>query len=49
VAEIVRAHLIGGAPVERLCYHNSPGKHKFPRDEQGRIIAPDAAGVGAAE
>lgn len=38
VDEIVREHLIGGRPVERLIYHNTPGKHKLPRDEQNRPI-----------
>ena len=42
-AVIVREHLLGGAPVERLRYRNTPGKHKLPRDEQGHIIAGDAA------
>jgi (2Fe-2S) ferredoxin len=36
--EIVREHLIGGRPVERLRYRNTPGKHKLPRDEQQRPI-----------
>lgn len=38
VAEIVREHLIGGRPVERLRYRNRPGKNKLPRDEQNRPI-----------
>lgn len=38
VEEIVREHLIGGRPVERLRYRNRPGKNKLPRDEQGRAI-----------
>lgn len=38
VAEIVREHLIGGRPVERLRYRNRPGKNKLPRDAQGRAI-----------
>lgn len=38
VDEIVREHLIGGRPVERLRYRNHPGKNKLPRDEQGRPI-----------
>jgi (2Fe-2S) ferredoxin len=38
VAEIVREHLAGGRPVERLRYRNTPGKNKLPRDEQGRPI-----------
>ncbi len=36
--EIVREHLIGGRPVERLRYRNTPGKHKLPRDEQQRPL-----------
>lgn len=36
--EIVRAHLIGGHPVERLRYRNTPGKHKLPRDKDGHPI-----------
>lgn len=36
--EIVREHLIGGRPIERLRYRNTPGKHKLPRDEQQRPI-----------
>lgn len=36
--EIVREHLVGGRPVERLRYRNTPGQHKLPRDEQGRPI-----------
>ena len=36
--EIVREHLIGGRPVERLRYRNTPGKHKLARDEQQRPI-----------
>ena len=38
VDEIVREHLIGGRPVERLRYRNHPGKNKLPRDEQGRAM-----------
>jgi len=38
VEEIVREHLAGGRPVERLRYRNTPGKHKLPRDAQGRPI-----------
>lgn len=38
VDEIVREHLIGGTPVERLIYRNKPGKNKLPRDEQMRPI-----------
>ena len=38
VDEIVREHLIGGRPVERLRYRNTPGKHKLPRDADGRPI-----------
>lgn len=38
VDEIVREHLIGGAPVERLRYRNTPGKNKLPRDERDRPI-----------
>jgi (2Fe-2S) ferredoxin len=40
--EIVREHLAGGRPVERLRYRNTPGKHKLPRDEHGRVIAREA-------
>lgn len=36
--EIVREHLIGGRPVERLVYRNKPGKNKLQRDEQNRPI-----------
>lgn len=36
--EIVREHLIGGRPVERLRFRNTPGKHKLPRDDAGRPI-----------
>ncbi len=36
--EIVREHLIGGRPVERLRYRNRPGKNKLPRDERNRPI-----------
>jgi (2Fe-2S) ferredoxin len=38
VEEIVREHLIGGRPVERLRYRNTPGKNKLPRDPEGRPI-----------
>ncbi len=38
VEEIVREHLIGGRPVERLVYRNKPGKNKLPRDEHNRPI-----------
>jgi (2Fe-2S) ferredoxin len=38
VPEIVREHLSGGRPVERLVYRNTPGKHKLPRDVDGRPI-----------
>jgi (2Fe-2S) ferredoxin len=38
VDEIVREHLIGGRPVERLIYRNKPGKNKLLRDEQMRPI-----------
>ena len=38
VEEIVREHLIGGRPVERLRYRNRPGKNKLPRDEHNRPI-----------
>jgi (2Fe-2S) ferredoxin len=36
--EIVREHLVGGRPVERLVYRNRPGKNKLQRDEQNRPI-----------
>ena len=36
--EIVREHLIGGRPVERLRYRNHPGKNKLPRDERNRPV-----------
>ena len=39
---IVREHLLGGAPVERLRYRNTPGKHKLPRDKHGHIIEDDS-------
>jgi (2Fe-2S) ferredoxin len=38
VDEIVSEHLIGGRPVERLRYRNTPGKHKLPRDEDNRLV-----------
>jgi len=38
VEEIVREHLVGGRPVERLRYRNRPGKNKLPRDAQNRPI-----------
>jgi len=38
VEEIVREHLVGGRPVERLVYRNKPGKNKLPRDEHNRPI-----------
>ena len=38
VEEIVREHLVGGRPVERLIYRNRPGKNKLPRDEQRHPI-----------
>jgi (2Fe-2S) ferredoxin len=38
VPEIVREHLIGGRPVQRLVYCNKPGKNKLPRDEHDRPI-----------
>ncbi len=38
VDEIVREHLIGGRPVERLRYHATPGKHKLPRAAAGQPI-----------
>jgi (2Fe-2S) ferredoxin len=38
VEEIVREHLLGGRPVERLRYRNTPGKHKLLRDERGKPI-----------
>jgi (2Fe-2S) ferredoxin len=38
VDEIVREHLIGGRPVERLRYRNRPGKNKLERDAVGRPI-----------
>ena len=38
VADIVREHLVGGRPVERLVYRNRPGKNKLPRDEQRRPV-----------
>jgi (2Fe-2S) ferredoxin len=48
--EIVREHLIGGRPVERLVYRNRPGKNKLPRDEQNRPIGrPRRAATGAGE
>jgi len=36
--EIVREHLIGGRPVERLRYRNTPGKNKLPRDAEKHPI-----------
>ena len=44
--EIVREHLIGGRPVERLRYHASPGKHKLPRDDEQRPIGRPARQAG---
>ena len=38
VEEIVREHLIGNKPVERLLYITTPGKHKLPRDDEQRPI-----------
>lgn len=38
VEEIVREHLIGGRPIQRLIYRNKPGKNKLQRDEQMRPI-----------
>jgi (2Fe-2S) ferredoxin len=38
VDEIVSEHLIGGRPVARLRYRNTPGKNKLPRDEHDRPI-----------
>lgn len=38
VDEIVREHLVGGRPVQRLIYRNKPGKNKLQRDEQNRPI-----------
>jgi (2Fe-2S) ferredoxin len=38
VEELVREHLVGGKPVERLLYRNRPGKNKLLRDEQRRPI-----------
>lgn len=38
VEEIVREHLVGGRPVERLRYRNRPGKNKLPRDAHNRVI-----------
>jgi len=35
VEEIVRQHLVGGQPVERLRYRNKPGKNKLLRDPEG--------------
>ncbi len=37
--EIVREHLIGGRPVERLIYRNRPGKNKLARDAENRPIS----------
>ena len=36
--EIVREHLLGGRPVERLRYRNKPGKNKLQRDAQNRPV-----------
>jgi (2Fe-2S) ferredoxin len=50
VPEIVREHLAGGRPVERLVYRNTPGKNKLPRDADGRPIGrlePPAPSDGA--
>lgn len=38
VDEIVREHLLGDLPVQRLIYRNRPGKNKLQRDEQSRPI-----------
>jgi (2Fe-2S) ferredoxin len=38
VDEIVREHLAGGRPVERLRYRNHLGKNKLPRDDLNRPI-----------
>lgn len=38
VDEIVREHLQGGRPVERLRYRNTPGKHKLKRDREQRPL-----------
>jgi (2Fe-2S) ferredoxin len=49
VEEIVREHLVGGRPVQRLVYRNTPGKHKLPRDDQRRPIGRPARLEGAEE
>ena len=46
--EIVREHLLGGRPVERLRYRNRPGKNKLARDEQNRPIGRPTRTEGAA-
>lgn len=38
VDEIVAEHLVGGRPVARLIYRNTPGKNKLPRDAEDRPI-----------
>lgn len=38
VPEIVSEHLVGGRPVTRLMYRNTPGKNKLPRDVEKRPI-----------
>jgi (2Fe-2S) ferredoxin len=36
---IFEEHLVGGTPVERLCYHPAkPGKNKLPRDDNEQPI-----------
>lgn len=36
--QIVREHILGGQPVERLRYRNTPGAHKLKRDEDDKPI-----------
>ena len=41
VPEIVRDHIVGGKPVDRLIYRAPrPGKNKLPRDAEGNAIRP---------
>jgi (2Fe-2S) ferredoxin len=49
VEEIVREHLIGGRPVQRLVYRNPTGKNKLPRDEAGCPIGRPARPRSAME
>lgn len=37
--EVFERHVLGNVPVETYRYRNTPGDHKLPRDDAGRLLS----------